>query len=577
MTKIMLVEDDNNLREIYEARLAAEGYDIVSAQDGEAALALAAKERPSLVITDVMMPKISGFEMLDILRNTETLRDVKVIMLTALGQVEDSARASALGADRYLVKSQVTLEDIVKATHEVLEGDATTATAVPAGVQATPVSSNQQLWQSNPVAFEENVPNQVQPMAPSVANTESIAVAAAPSPQTDTVQPADPPIILPLVNEPIAQIPVVNNAADEVSVNPTVEPNVTEPPELALAPEIEVTSEYNDDTSATPEAITVIEPLTAVPDPVNDQVNDQVPGPISSQTDPTTTGIQLPPVVDESATESIPIAIESTAPVNENAASTADEEAQIRSQIDSFLADTTEPTEVSSQTSVLPEDEGSNDPYIELEPIEPKVTPLPEEPESEIAKDEASPDMGQLSIHTDAEPPYVTPEVTPDTAYNVPVMPADESSGASSAPVAPIFMPYPPSEATSGQQTVESVPVNPATPEQPQPPIETSPDSMHTTAPEPPQINDYDSQASRKKVIAPLGLSSKPDIHQLLALEEAKVAAQQAAVYASPQPSPVQPYQAPQYGQQPAAQAWNPGNPSMPQRYQDVDPNSISL
>ncbi|HSH56152.1 MAG TPA: response regulator, partial [Candidatus Limnocylindrales bacterium] len=111
MTKIMLVEDDNNLREIYEARLAAEGFEIVSAQDGEAALALAAKERPDLVISDVMMPKISGFEMLDILRNTQNLRDVKVIMLTALGQTEDSTRAASLGADRYLVKSQVTLED----------------------------------------------------------------------------------------------------------------------------------------------------------------------------------------------------------------------------------------------------------------------------------------------------------------------------------------------------------------------------------------------------------------------------------------------------------------------------------
>src|SRR5690349_9353396 len=112
MTKIMLVEDDNNLREIYEARLAAEGYEIVSAADGEAALALAARERPDLVISDVMMPKISGFELLDIIRNTESLKDVKVIMLTALGQSEDSARASSLGADRYLVKSQVTLEDI---------------------------------------------------------------------------------------------------------------------------------------------------------------------------------------------------------------------------------------------------------------------------------------------------------------------------------------------------------------------------------------------------------------------------------------------------------------------------------
>jgi len=120
MTKIMLVEDDNNLREIYEARLSAEGYEIVAAPNGEAALAIASKENPDMIISDVMMPKISGFEMLDILRNTEALRDVKVIMLTALGQAEDSQRADSLGADRYLIKSQVTLEDIVRTAHELL-------------------------------------------------------------------------------------------------------------------------------------------------------------------------------------------------------------------------------------------------------------------------------------------------------------------------------------------------------------------------------------------------------------------------------------------------------------------------
>jgi CheY-like chemotaxis protein len=127
MAKILLVEDDNNLREIYEARLQAEGYTIVSARDGEEALVVAKAEKPDLIISDIMMPKISGFEMLDILRNTEGLKHVKVIMLTALGQSDDQQRADKLGADRYLVKSQVTLEDIVKATHDLLADGPTPA------------------------------------------------------------------------------------------------------------------------------------------------------------------------------------------------------------------------------------------------------------------------------------------------------------------------------------------------------------------------------------------------------------------------------------------------------------------
>lgn len=123
MAKILLVEDDNNLREIYEARLLAEGYEILSAGDGEEALAIAVKEKPDLIISDIMMPKISGFDMLDILRTTPETRDTKVIMMTALSQVEDKARAEKLGADRYLVKSQVTLEDVARVAREVLTGD----------------------------------------------------------------------------------------------------------------------------------------------------------------------------------------------------------------------------------------------------------------------------------------------------------------------------------------------------------------------------------------------------------------------------------------------------------------------
>ena len=113
MAKVMLVEDDTNLSEIYQARLAAEGYEIVSAHDGEEALALAAKEKPDLIVSDVMMPKISGFDVLDILHNTPETGRAKIVMLTARGQDSDQARAKALGADDYLVKSQVVISDVV--------------------------------------------------------------------------------------------------------------------------------------------------------------------------------------------------------------------------------------------------------------------------------------------------------------------------------------------------------------------------------------------------------------------------------------------------------------------------------
>lgn len=134
MSKIMLVEDDNNLREIYSIRLVAEGYEVVSAGDGEEALAMAVQERPDLVLSDVMMPKISGFDMLDILRSTPETKNIKVIMMTALSSEDQRQRGENLGADRYLVKSQVGIEDVINAVHEVM-GDRSAPTT-PAGTPA---------------------------------------------------------------------------------------------------------------------------------------------------------------------------------------------------------------------------------------------------------------------------------------------------------------------------------------------------------------------------------------------------------------------------------------------------------
>jgi CheY-like chemotaxis protein len=140
----MLVEDDKSLREIYGVRLLAEGYDIISAGDGEEALAMAIKDRPDLIVSDVMMPKISGFDMLDILRSTTETKDIKVIMMTALSSDEQRKRGEQLGADMYLVKSQVGIEDVVKAVHQVLAdkpGAAPATSATTPAPAAAPVAT----------------------------------------------------------------------------------------------------------------------------------------------------------------------------------------------------------------------------------------------------------------------------------------------------------------------------------------------------------------------------------------------------------------------------------------------------
>ncbi|MCP9466376.1 MAG: response regulator [Candidatus Nanosynbacter sp. P5B_S4_bin.39.1] len=192
MTKILLVEDDKSLREIYGVRLLAEGYDIVSAGDGEEALAMAIKERPRLILSDVMMPKISGFDMLDILRSTTETKDVKVIIMTALSSEDQRKRGEQLGADKYLVKSQVGIEDVVRAVHETL-GD------LP-GVGTNPVPVSQPAHTYEPVAPTP----QPTPAAPQPVTRPDIS-SLSPQPTTPAATPTTP-VVNPLIQQHPQQV-----------------------------------------------------------------------------------------------------------------------------------------------------------------------------------------------------------------------------------------------------------------------------------------------------------------------------------------------------------------------------------
>ena len=113
MKKILYVEDDDGLAQVYMTRLDAEGFQVKRVPNGEDALAAALEFRPDLILLDAMMPQVSGFDVLDILRNTPETVNIKVIMLTALSQDADRQKAEQLGVDDYLVKSQVVIADVI--------------------------------------------------------------------------------------------------------------------------------------------------------------------------------------------------------------------------------------------------------------------------------------------------------------------------------------------------------------------------------------------------------------------------------------------------------------------------------
>lgn len=387
MTKILLVEDDKSLREIYGVRLLAEGYDVVSAADGEVALAMAIKERPALIITDVMMPKISGFDMLDILRSTTETKDIKVIVMTALGSEENKDRGERLGANRYLVKSQVGIEDVVRTVHELL-GD--TPSAQPGTVAAAPATT---------------------PAAPSVPATPQPTRPAPPTPVPQRTSDASAPTMQP----PAPAMPA------PAAPQPTMQP-VTPPPVSQSGGRTLVSTPAIPAPGSVPGTIPVQPPT-----PMPSQFAPQAPSAVKAEPPSRRTRI-IQPLNDPDKKVNIQDLVEKELAKEGSKVNTADEERQVvNDQIDSFVnkvpaAPAVSPAGVS--TSELP-------------------TVTPSEQKDESAAQPASPDAetGSLATGTPtpaaptsppatapqpASPPKTTEDgmVTPSSSFTPPTPPA---------------------------------------------------------------------------------------------------------------------------------------------------------
>jgi len=119
--KIVIADDEPNILISLEFLMKREGYEVHVARDGDEAVAVLLRERPALVLLDVMMPKRTGFEVCQALRADERLRDVRVLMLTAKGRDTDIAKGLGVGADAYMTKPFSTKELVAK-VREMLQG-----------------------------------------------------------------------------------------------------------------------------------------------------------------------------------------------------------------------------------------------------------------------------------------------------------------------------------------------------------------------------------------------------------------------------------------------------------------------
>ena len=121
MKKILFIEDESALQKTFGEVLGQEGYQVISALDGESGLRLAKSEKPDLILLDLVLPKIHGFEVLKTLKKDEETKDIPIIVLTHLEAIEDIEKAIELGATTYLVKAQYSLEEVVVKVKKVLE------------------------------------------------------------------------------------------------------------------------------------------------------------------------------------------------------------------------------------------------------------------------------------------------------------------------------------------------------------------------------------------------------------------------------------------------------------------------
>ena len=114
MEKILFIEDEAALQKTFGDILGAEGFQVISAIDGEIGLRLAESEKPNLIILDLILPKLHGLEVLKNLKGNKETQNIPVIILTNLGDLENIEKALELGATTYMVKSDYTLDDIIE-------------------------------------------------------------------------------------------------------------------------------------------------------------------------------------------------------------------------------------------------------------------------------------------------------------------------------------------------------------------------------------------------------------------------------------------------------------------------------
>ena len=231
-TRVLIVDDDQTLCDMYAERLKAEGFEVVVAHNGEEGVAKATQYMPNVILLDLMMPKVNGFNTLEILKSTEETKNIPVLLLTALIQEENKRRGLQAGAEDYIIKSETMPGDvIVKIKAGVEKGKQAQARAAGgnSNVQQSSVGTPTPATQPGP-STPTTEPTPPQPEEP----VESVPSAPAP-----VEPPVEPPASTPAPEVPMPATPESpTQQQPSVSAVPSspMPPSFTPPPSQANEP-----------------------------------------------------------------------------------------------------------------------------------------------------------------------------------------------------------------------------------------------------------------------------------------------------------------------------------------------------
>ena len=120
-TSVLIIEDDSYISDMYKIKLESENFEVATAKDGIIGIKMLEKQKPDIILLDVVMPKMDGFDVLKIIKKNIELKEVPVVLLTNLGQKENVEKGFDLGADSYIIKAHFTPSEVIEKIREVLK------------------------------------------------------------------------------------------------------------------------------------------------------------------------------------------------------------------------------------------------------------------------------------------------------------------------------------------------------------------------------------------------------------------------------------------------------------------------